>query len=113
MKRTDRRNIYYAELFKALGCPPRLQIVRLLVTHGNMGCCVGDIQKAVGGANSTLSHHLQTLQRQGLVQSRKEAQWIYYSLNFVTVKELLNFLMEDCCSQSNQLVSIQTQQTGK
>ena len=102
----DQRTRYYADLFKALGCAPRLQIIRLLVTYGDQGCCVGDIQKEVGGANSTLSHHLQTLQQQGLIQSRKDAQWIYYSLNFATVKELLHFLTEDCCSRSSPLVTI-------
>ena len=107
MKTKDRRIHYYADLFKAFGSAPRLQIVRLLVTYGEKGCCVGDIQKEVGGANSTLSHHLQTLQQQGLVHSRKEAQWIYYTLNFATVKELLHFLMEDCCSRSSPLVAIQ------
>ena len=107
MKTKDRRTYYYADLFKALGCLPRLQIIRLLVTYGDQGCCVGDIQKEVGVANSTLSHHLQTLQQQGLIHSRKEAQWIYYSLNFATMKELLNFLMEDCCSRSSSLVTIQ------
>jgi len=112
MKTKDRRTDYYAELFKAIGSAPRLQIVRLLVTYGEMGCCVGDIQKEVGGANSTLSHHLQTLQQQGLIHSRKEAQWIYYSLNFATVNELLHFLMEDCCSRSRPLVTIQNGQVG-
>ncbi len=112
MKTKDRRTYYYADLFKALGCVPRLQIVRLLVTYGDQGCCVGDIQKEVGGANSTLSHHLQTLQQQGLIHSRKEAQWIYYSLNFATMKELLHFLMEDCCSRSNSLVTIQDGQVS-
>ncbi len=110
MKTKDRRTNYYAELFKALGSAPRLQIVRLLVTYGEMGCCVGDIQKEIGGANSTLSHHLQTLQQQGLIHSRKEAQWIYYSLNFATVNELLHFLMEDCCGRSRPLVTIQNGQ---
>jgi ArsR family transcriptional regulator, arsenate/arsenite/antimonite-responsive transcriptional repressor len=110
MKTKDRRTDYYAELFKAIGSAPRLQIVRLLVTYGEMGCCVGDIQKEVGGANSTLSHHLQTLQQQGLIHSRKKAQWIYYSLNFATVNELLHFLMEDCCSRSRPLVTIQNGQ---
>src|SRR5688572_16027439 len=92
----DRRTEYYADLFKALGSKARLQILRLLVQHGDHGCCVTDIQKEVGGANSTLSHHLETLARFGLIQARREAQWIYYSTNFSTLKEVLGFLMEDC-----------------
>ncbi|MEW5977813.1 MAG: metalloregulator ArsR/SmtB family transcription factor [Acidobacteriota bacterium] len=97
---------YFAEVLKALGSEPRLKIVRLLVQHGDLGCCVGDIRKEVGGANSTLSHHLDTLSSYGLVQARKEAQWIYYSVNFSVLRELLNFLMEDCCSRSPQLVQL-------
>lgn len=104
----DRRVQYYADMLKALGSETRLRILRLLVQHGDHGCCVTDIQKEVGGANSTLSHHLETLARFGLVDARKEAQWIFYSVNFLTLREVLNFLMEDCCSRSPQLLSIAT-----
>ena len=104
----DKRNEYFAGMLKALGSEPRLRVVRLLIQHGDAGCCVTDIQKEIDCAASTLSHHLETLSRFGLINSRKDAQWIFYSVNFDVLKELFNFLWQDCCSRSSQLVTIQT-----
>ena len=107
-RRATRRTDYFAGMLKALGSPVRLEIVRWLIQHGEQGCCVSDIQKEVGGANSTLSHHLETLSRYGLIKSRKEGLWIFYSVNFTVFKELFNFLWQDCCSRSSRLVEIKT-----
>ncbi|PYV44774.1 MAG: transcriptional regulator [Acidobacteria bacterium] len=95
---------YFASLLKALSSPARLKILRLLIQYGEPGCCVSDIQREVGGANSTLSHHLDKLSRYGLTTSRKQAQWIFYSVNFPALQELLDFLWKDCCSRSSRLV---------
>jgi DNA-binding transcriptional ArsR family regulator len=103
----DKRTEYFADMLKALASMVRLKIVRLLIDWGDQGCCVRDIQKEIGGANSTLSHHLETLARFGLVNSRKEAQWIFYSVNYHVLKELFNFLWQDCCSRSPQLVQLE------
>lgn len=103
----DRRTEYFADMLKALASVVRLRIVRLLIECGDHGCCVTDIQKEIGGANSTLSHHLGTLARYGLVNQRKEAQWIFYSVNYEVLKELFNFLWQDCCSRSLELVQIE------
>lgn len=108
LRRATTRTDYFAGMLKALGSPVRLEIVRWLVRHGEQGCCVMDIQKKVGGAGSTLSHHLETLSRYGLLNSRKEGLWIYYSVNFTVVRELFNFLSQDCCSRSTSLVEIKT-----
>jgi ArsR family transcriptional regulator, arsenate/arsenite/antimonite-responsive transcriptional repressor len=104
----DKRNEYFAGMLKALGSDPRLRVIRLLIQYGDAGCCVTDIQKEIDCAASTLSHHLETLTRFGLINSRKDAQWIFYSVNFDVLKELFNFLWQDCCSRSSQLVTIQT-----
>ena len=107
-KKVTTRSDYFAGMLKALGSPVRLEIVRWLIRHGEQGCCVTDIQKEVGGAGSTLSHHLETLSRYGLISSRKAGLWIYYSVNFMVFKELFNFLSQDCCSRSASLVEIKT-----
>jgi ArsR family transcriptional regulator, arsenate/arsenite/antimonite-responsive transcriptional repressor len=105
----DKRIDYFAGMLKALGSEVRLKVIRLLIQYGDEGCCVTDIQKEVGGANSTLSHHLEKLSHYGLINSRKDAQWIFYSVNFEVLKELFNFLWQDCCSRSSRLVEITTQ----
>jgi ArsR family transcriptional regulator, arsenate/arsenite/antimonite-responsive transcriptional repressor len=106
----DKRNEYFAGMLKALGSDPRLRVIRMLIQHGDAGCCVTDIQKEIDCAASTLSHHLETLSRFGLINSRKDAQWIFYSVNFDVLKELFNFLWQDCCSRSSRLVTIRTGQ---
>jgi len=83
-------------------------IVRWLIQHGDQGCCVTDIHKEIGGAHSTLSHHLEILTRYGLVNSRKKGLWIFYSVNFTVFKELFNFLWRDCCCRNSALVEIKT-----
>jgi DNA-binding transcriptional ArsR family regulator len=107
MRTAGKRNDYFAGMLKALGSGPRLAVVRWLIQHEDEGCCVADIQKEIGCAASTLSHHLETLSRFGLINSRKEAQWIFYSVNFEVLQELFNFLWQDCCSRSSRLVNIQ------
>jgi ArsR family transcriptional regulator, arsenate/arsenite/antimonite-responsive transcriptional repressor len=102
----DKRIDYFAGMLKALGSKVRLKVIRLLIQYGDEGCCVTDIQKEVGGASSTLSHHLETLAHYGLINSRKNAQWIFYSVNFDVLKELVSFLWQDCCSRSSRLVEI-------
>jgi hypothetical protein len=53
------------------------------------------------------AHHLETLTRFGVVNSRKEAQWIFYSVNYSALKELFNFLWQDCCRRSPDLVQLE------
>jgi len=104
---TNKRTEYFADTLKALASVVRLRIVRLLIEYGDHSCCAGDIQKGIGGASSTLSHHLETLTRLGLVNSRKDAQWIFYSVNYSVLKELFNFLWQDCCRRSPDLVQLE------
>lgn len=84
----------YADLFAALGSEPRLEIMRLLFTTYPQGMIVGDIQAKLQIPNSTLSHHLEKLRREGLIRSRKEKQYIWYSVNAKIVEDLLAFLFD-------------------
>ena len=48
--------------------------------------------------HNTLSFHLNHLSNAGIVTSRKEGRSIIYSANFDVVRELIGFLVSDCCS---------------
>ena len=91
----------YADMFAALGSEPRLQIVRLLLSAHPDGLIVGDLQTELGIPNSTLSHHLEKLRMEGLVEVRKDKQWRWYSANAQTLQELLGFLYAECCTRSH------------
>lgn len=66
------------EIFKALGDPTRLQIVQMLSRQGEV--CVCKIVDELGMNQPAVSHHMAKLKQAGLVRSRKEGQWIHYSL---------------------------------
>ncbi len=82
----------YADIFSALGSEPRLEIMRLLFAAYPNGMTVGEIQEKLKIPNSTLSHHLEKLRIEGLVNSRKEKQFLWYSANAETMEDLLTFL---------------------
>ena len=90
----------YADMFAALGSEARLEILRLLLSAHPDGMTVGDIQTELDIPNSTLSHHLEKLRIEGLVESRKDKQWIWYSANSNVLQDLLSFLYAECCTRS-------------
>jgi ATP-dependent Clp protease ATP-binding subunit ClpC len=87
-------------MFAALGSEPRLEIVRLLLAAHPDGLIVSDIQSGLNIPNSTLSHHLEKLRMEGLVDSRKDKQWIWYSANASALQDLLGFLYAECCTRT-------------
>ena len=67
------------EVFYALSDDIRLKIVRLLISHSEL--CVCQLQELFGISQPNISFHLRVLKKAGLVKSRKEGKWSYYSLN--------------------------------
>ena len=97
---SNKETARYADMFAALGSEPRLQIVRLLLAAHPEGLIVGDIQSELEIPNSTLSHHLEKLRMEGLVNYRKDKQWLWYSANAESLQDLLSFLYAECCTRS-------------
>jgi ArsR family transcriptional regulator len=85
----------HVEAFKALAHLTRLQVFFFLV-RAEKDVSVGEIQEAVGVPGPTLSHHLDLLRRAGLIESRKEERYIYYSVRRDTVTTLVR-LLTACC----------------
>ncbi len=81
----------------ALAQDSRLQVYRLLVRAGPEGMAASEIAGALAIPANTLSFHLKTLSHAGLVHSRQESRFIYYSANYEQMNELLGFLTENCC----------------
>lgn len=94
-----------AKAFAALGQPSRLRIVRLLLSAYPQGLPVGTIQQELSITAPTLSHHLDKLRQVGIVSARKDRQWVWYSVESATLKYLLDFLFEECCTR-NQVVTM-------
>lgn len=83
--------------FQALAHDIRLSAFRLLVQAGPGGLAAGRIALELGVPASTLSAHLNRLEQAALIHSRRERQRILYSVNPEGTRELVRFLLEDCC----------------
>lgn len=89
-----------AERFAALGAEPRLQILRLLLAAHPTGMVAGEIQEEMGIPASTLSHHLEKLKQVGLVAVRRESTYLWYTADTDALREIMNFLYEECCTRT-------------
>lgn len=86
------------DTLSALAHGSRLAIFRLLVRAGDQGVAAGDIAREVGALPSTLSSHLTLLGHAGLIRSRREGRFMIYSADFDRMRDLLGFLVDDCCN---------------
>lgn len=93
--------LHFAPKFAALGHEARLAIVRLLMSAHPDGMVVGEIQEELDIPPSTLSHHLDGLQRVGLVGVTREGKYLRYRADAAGLRELLAFLYTECCTRSN------------
>lgn len=81
----------------ALAHEHRLALYRLLVSRGPQGLAAGTIAAKLGVAPSSLTFHLQNLQRSGLVRQRREGRQLIYAADFGVMSTLLGYLTENCC----------------
>lgn len=88
-------NEAHVEALKALAHVTRLQVFFFLV-RARREVPAGEIQEALEVPGPTLSHHLDRLRRAGLVQSRKEERYVYYSVRREMVSDLVR-LLTACC----------------
>jgi ArsR family transcriptional regulator, arsenate/arsenite/antimonite-responsive transcriptional repressor len=93
----------YADMFSAMGTEARLRIMQLLLSAHPEGLVVGEIQEELDIPNSTLSHHLDKLRSEGLVQVRRESTFLHYTANTDALQELLQFLYAECCTRNKAL----------
>jgi DNA-binding transcriptional ArsR family regulator len=89
-----------AQRFSALGAEPRLQILRLLLAAHPTGMVAGEVQEEMGIPASTLSHHLEKLRQVGLVSVRRESTYLWYTADTDALREVMNFLYEECCTRT-------------
>src|ERR1700733_1267029 len=88
------------EALGALAHEHRLAIYRLLVQRGPEGLSAGTIGQRNGLLPSSLTFHLQNLQRAGLITQRRESRQLFYSADFSVMNGLVGYLTENCCGDS-------------
>jgi DNA-binding transcriptional ArsR family regulator len=90
-------------MFSAMGTESRLRIMRLLLSAHPQGMIAGDIGEELDIPPSTLSHHLDKLKNEDLVNVRRESTFLWYSANTNTLQELLGFLYAECCTRNKAI----------
>jgi len=93
------------EIIKALAHPVRREILHWLKQperyfadqeHSlEVGVCAGMIDRRTGLSQSTVSAHLATLQRAGLVTSKKVGQWNFFRRNEDTIQAFLQRINDE------------------
>lgn len=84
----------------ALAQDTRLDAFRLLVQAGPDGLAAGDLAARLEISPPALSFHLRGLAHAGLVRSRQDGRFIYYSADYDAMQSLVGFLTENCCAGS-------------
>jgi ArsR family transcriptional regulator, arsenate/arsenite/antimonite-responsive transcriptional repressor len=65
------------EAYRALADPIRLELMALIAARGPI--CVCHLEEALPYTQPRISKHLATLRRAGLVSTRRDGNWVYYS----------------------------------
>ena len=97
---SDRETAQLADMLAAMGAEARLRIVRLLLTAHPAGMIAGEIGSALNITPSTLSHHLDRLKREHVVNVRRKGTFLWYTANTDALERLLRFLFAECCTRS-------------
>lgn len=87
-----------AVTLSALAQATRLDLLRLLIAEGPNGLPAGAIAARLGVPPSTLSFHLNALERVGLLRGTRHGRSIVYAVRLATLRNLLGFLTETCCA---------------
>jgi ArsR family transcriptional regulator len=95
--------IRYADMFAAMGTESRLRIMQLLLSAHPEGMVVGEIQAELGLSGSNLSHHLDKLKNEGLVQVKREGTFLRCTADTGGLQDLLTFLYAECCTRSKAI----------
>lgn len=77
--------IRLSSILRVIADEKRLRILQLLVQQES---CVCEIMARLELGQSLVSHHLAVLKQAGLVRDRRDAQWVYYSIDQENLAEL-------------------------
>ena len=105
MKKNPEQVTRYADMFAAMGTESRLRIMQLLLSAHPEGLVVGEIQEELGVSASNLSHHLDKLKNEGVINVKREGSFLRYTANTEGLQDLLTFLFSECCARTKAVKS--------
>jgi ArsR family transcriptional regulator len=94
---TPMQTDHAVEALSALAQGTRLETFRLLVKHEPAGLAAGDVARAMGVPQNTMSSHLRVLAQAGLVSGERQSRSIVYRARLDRFRDLTLHLIQDCC----------------
>lgn len=92
-----------SQIFKACSDESRLRILHLILKNREM--CISDVEQVLGFTQTKTSRHLIYLKNAGILNSRKQDQWVFYFLKeevLDIINQVFQFLAKDQTLQSDQ-----------
>lgn len=89
------------KILNGLAHESRLEIYQLLIKYGTAGLNAGKIAEILNISNATLSFHLKEMTHAEILISTQHGRFINYQVNLDTIKNLVDFFKQDCCSLDN------------
>jgi DNA-binding transcriptional ArsR family regulator len=100
------------DAFDALSQRTRLETLKLLVRAGPGGVSAGDLARAMSVPHNTMSAHLSILAAAGLAASERRGRSIIYFAQYPVLRDLIGFLLTDCCQGVAEIVEPQRISSG-
>lgn len=97
----------HVQFFKCLSDETRLSIVMLIAENEEQ--CVCDLTDKLQVSQPKISRHLALLRSSGLLNDRRQSQWVYYSINPelpIWCHDILALLVNGSSSTSQDLSSL-------
>ena len=95
-----------AEVFKALGDPTRLRIIRMLASNPADTLCVADLADRLGSTQPAASQHIKVLKNVGILEANKVGFRVFYRINtkvMLAYKTELDELLESAFTECSQI----------
>ena len=97
---TNRLNI---SGFSALSHPVRLALFQTLCQRAPERVAAGELADGFDVPPSTMTGHLQALERAGLIRSERRSRFMLYSLDEAGAQRFVRYLVEDCCANRTDI----------
>ena len=90
--------------FSALSHPVRLALFKELCARSPKGAPAGELAEGFDVPPSTMTGHLQALERAGLIKAERRSRFMLYSLDIVGSRRFVQHLLHDCCQDLPELI---------
>ena len=94
-----------AGVLKELGHPHRLRIFKRLVKSGFEGLPVGVLREDLGIPNSSMTHHISSLVKAGLIVQERRGRVLQCVPKYRRLWDVISFLQSECCVDEAEISS--------